>query len=73
MVSNLLQMHSKLSQKKKKKKKFKKQQKQLVILLAIKFLIKLQKGSKSSPQNNSESETEVPRKKYISKKKTKKY
>ena len=48
---------------------FKKLQKQLVIWLVIKLLIKLQKPQKKLPQNNLEiieSETEIPKERYIS-------
>ena len=51
------------------KETFKKLQKQLVIWLVIKLLMQLQKPQKKLPQNNPEiieSETEIPKERYIS-------
>ena len=62
MLNNLLQMHSKLCQ----KEQFKKQQKQLVNIIENKIADKITRGSKTSPQNNSETnEEEMLREKYI--------
>ena len=61
-VNNLLEMHLKLLQ----KEQFKKQQKKLVILLSNKITIRITKVSKTSTNNNSETnEEEILREEYI--------